>query len=187
MYPIERLRVGWSGGAITGPGLSTFYFLEGQADPAAVVDFFEALAPGVAPGITWDIPGSGDVINAENGDLTGTWAVAGGGSVNSSGTGDFVRGAGLRIVWNTGGIFSGRRVRGSTFVCPLWEGAYDGNGNIASSVVASYLTAATDFQAATAPNLVIWSRQNDTELGKASIVTSARVPSAVSWLRSRRT
>lgn len=187
MYPMDRVRVSWSGANTTGAGLSTFYFAGASADPAAIYAFFNAIKGAFAPNISWTIPNTGDQVDSETGDLVGTWTDTGGGVVNSAGAGAFTRGAGARIVWNTAGIYRGRRVRGSTFLTGLYGGVYDGNGQVGSATVASLLGAATTLLAATTPNLGIWSRPRLGTAGEFSSVTGASVPSEVSWLRSRRT
>lgn len=187
MYTMSRLRVAWSGSNTTGAGLSTFYFAGSTADPAAVYAFFNAVKGAFAPNITWTIPGVGDTMDSETGDLLGSWAAAGGGVVNSSGAGSFTRGAGARVVWSTAGIFRGRRVKGSTFLTGLYGGVYDSNGQIGSATVGSVLTAANALLAATTPDLGIWSRPRLGTAGEFNSITGASVPSEVSWLRSRRT
>lgn len=184
---MDRVRVAWSGANTTGPGLSTFYFAGASANPAALVAFFTAIKGAFAPNITWTIPGTGDKVDSETGDLIGTWTVAGGGVVNSSGAGAFTRGAGARVVWNTAGIYRGRRVKGTTYLTGLYGGVYDSNGQVGAATVGSILTAATTLLAATTPNLGIWSRPRLGTAGEFNSVTGSTVPSEVSWLRSRRT
>lgn len=187
MYPMDRLRVEWSGSNTTGLGLSTFYFAGASGDPTAIYNFFNAIKGAFAANIAWNIPNNGDVIDSETGDLVGAWTGTGGGLVTSTGSGVFTRGAGARVVWNTAGIFRGRRVRGSTFLTGLYGGAYDGNGNVGSAALSNFTTAATALLAATSPNLGIWSRPNDGTPGEFNTITSSTVPVSTSWLRSRRT
>jgi hypothetical protein len=187
MYPMDRLRVEWSGSNTTGLGLSTFYFAGASGDPTAIYNFFNTIKGAFAANIAWNIPNNGDVIDSETGDLVGAWTGTGGGLVTSTGSGVFTRGAGARVVWNTAGIFRGRRVRGSTFLTGLYGGAYDGNGNVGSAALTNFTTAATALLAATSPNLGIWSRPNDGTPGEFNSITSSTVPTSTSWLRSRRT
>ncbi len=187
MYPMSRVRVAWSGANTTGAGLSTFYFAGALANPTALVAFFTAIKGAFAPNITWTIPSTGDQIDSETGDLVGTWSVAGGSTVSSSGAGAFTRGAGVRVVWNTAGIYRGRRVKGSTFLTGLYGGVYDSNGQVGAATVTSVSTAANALLTATTPNLGIWSRPRLGTAGEFSTVTGVAVPSEVSWLRSRRT
>lgn len=195
MAELMRLRVPWSGSPVVGGGLSTFYKTTtgaiGFAD--AISDFFTAIRDLVPAGVNWNVPSSGDTISDDEGDLTGTWSEPGtGGLVTSAGTANFASGVGARVVWNTGGLFAGRRVRGSTFICPLVASVYPSNNTLDDAAVAT-IQAAADGLVAALPEMVIWSRHaaatsTHGELtGESNAVTSARVPDLVSWLRSRRT
>lgn len=184
-----RLRVTWSGAPVVGVGLSTFYFQTPAAAgmPGDVLDFFTTVKATFPSGITWTIPNSLDIIDDVTGTLTGGTSDTGGGTVVSGGTGvNFVQGAGGRVVWNTDGIFKGRRVRGTTFMAPLvldyWEGA-----NAISSVATGNWAGAAAALIAAQPQLAIWSRPSGGVAGESNVVTSATIPDKTSWLRSRRT
>lgn len=174
---------------MVGSGLSTFYESPesgvGGADDLEA--FFVAVGDRIAQGVQIVIPSSGDLVESTTGDLVGTWSDPGtGGSVSSTGTSGFTNGVGARVVWNTGGLFGGRRVRGSTFLVPLGADAYEGAGNITSTMLADLQAAADALVAATTP-FGVWSRPTATSPGEFNEWTSARVPDQVSWLRSRRT
>lgn len=187
MANIERVRVTWTGSPVTGPGLSTFYFKSGTASPGALVTFFTAVAPYISAGVTFTVPGFGDVLDESNGGLTGTWAAAGGGTVPSSGNAEHAQGVGARIQWRTGGIVARRRVVGSTFLVPVHRLMYDTDGTLAAGMVAAMAVAGANLIAATSPNLVIWSRPKGTRLGTSHPVVASSFVDQVSWLRSRRT
>lgn len=189
MPTLMRLRVPWSGSPVVGGGISTFYHLTagtiGYADDVA--DFFTAIRNGVPAGITWQVPSSGDTILDSTGELNGTWSEPGtGGTVTSAGTVNFANGVGARVVWNTNGIFRGRRVKGATFIVPLVSGVYLSDGTLDNATVATF-QAAADALVAARPNLVIWSRPVDATPGESNAITSAVAVDKVSWLRSRRT
>lgn len=191
MTVLKRHRVAWAGAGVVGPGLSTFYESpEGAVGGADAIEaFFDGLKGAVPTGVQWTIPSNGDLITAETGVLVGSWSDPGtGGVVTATGGTDFVQGAGARIVWNTGGVFSGRRVRGSTFICPLVTAAFEGSGAINSGNIA-LLQARADALVAALTNMAIWSRPNNAagDNGVQSQVISASAPDKVSWLRSRRT
>lgn len=186
---IRRLRVAWSGTQLVGPGLSTFY--DRQLSPAtfvaSVVAFFTALQSRAPVGITWTVPGSGDLINEGTGQITGGWSEGGAADVLSSGAGTFAQGVGARIAWDTGGVVAGRHVRGSTYVVPLTSGQYGANGLLTEANRAALETAADNLVAAMAGDLVVWSRPAPGRLGTAHPVTDAVVTNRVSTVRSRRT
>lgn len=186
MPTIDRVRVTWSGSPVTGPGLSTFYFNGGTADPAAISALFTAIAPYVAAGVGWNIPGAGDQLDVASGDLVGSWSAAGGSLIASSGNAEHAQGVGCRIKWLTSGIVNGRRVTGSTFVVPLHRLMYDTDGTLAAGVVSVVQAAALAYVSAVTPDGVIYSRKTDDRDGTAHPLTYATLPDAVSWLRSRR-
>lgn len=188
MAQLQRLRVQWGGSPVTGPGLSTFYATTaGSGYPAAVHAFFTAIRSAFPSGLTWTIPQDGDLIEDTTGGLAGSWSEgSGGGVVTGGGSANFANGVGMRVQWRTGGIFRGRRVRGSTFLCPMVSGVYLADGTIDDVTVAGMQTAATNLIAAV-PNLSIFSRPAFGTPGTHSIVTSAIAVDRVSWLRSRRT
>lgn len=189
MAIINRLRVSWSGAPVVGPGLSTFY--QGPGGSVGFADdiaaFFFNIAAQVVTGVQWLVPSNGETIDAATGTVTGTWSEPGtGGVVVSSGSAGFVNGTGARVVWNTGGVFAGRTVRGATFIVPLPTNSFEGAGNLTASAITALQDAANALVAAE-PQLSIWSRPAGIVPGESNEVISASVPDAVSWLRSRRT
>ena len=187
MATLNRLRVDWGGTVVVGPGLSTFYFTGSMAGvPAAVVALYTALITYAPSGLQWTIPSSGDTIEDSTGALTGGWTASGGSTVNATGSGAWAAGAGARIVWGTGSVFRGRRVKGATFFCPVTTGTYDTAGTLLNSFVTAANTAAANFVSATTPNFKIYSRPHLDGTYATSQVTSGSVPDKVSWLRSRR-
>lgn len=98
----------------------------------------------------------------------------------------FGMGVGARIRWNTGGIFRGRRVRGTTFFTSLSNVELATDGTPSTSVVNTFQTAA-NVLIANVPELAVWSRPVVGGDGETNLVTDASVPDTLSWLRSRRT
>lgn len=197
MADVTRVRVGWSGGTIVGPGVSTFYAngATGAGMPAALVTLFTAIRPYVPTGVSWDISGVGDVINVETGELTGTAVPGGGGTVNASGgVADSKPGCGMRILWATGGVVGGRRVHGTTFICPLLSTEYP-NGILAGLTQTAISNAANAYVSAAAFEAVIYSRPKPVtppaigpaRPGAVSTVISGVAMSKMTWLRTRRT
>lgn len=189
MAIMKRYRVTWSGAPVVGPSISTFYESpeSGVGGADDLVTFFTSIADRIALNVQILVPSSGDLVESTTGDLVGTWSDPGtGGSVSTTGNSGFTNGVGARVVWNTGGLFGGRRVRGSTFIVPLGIDAYEGAGNITATMLGD-LQAAADALVASDTPFGVWSRPNGTAPGEFNEWTSARVPDAVSWLRSRRT
>lgn len=191
MTSILRMRAVWGGSGVTGPGVSTFYFAQsGSGFPAAVRTFFEAVKANIPSSVTITVPNDGDIINDTNGELAGSWSEpSGGGITTGTFSGDYSQGVGIRCVWTTAGIYRGRRVKGSTFIVPIGGALFGTNGQLDPATQAIFQTAASNLVASTA-DLVVYSRFSDVDThtdGESNLVTSATVPSLVSWLRSRRT
>jgi len=190
MASLSRVRVGWTGAAVVGPGVSTFYTAgDGATLQAALRTFFTAIG-GSFPNLKgqWDFPSEGEVIDSATGELTGAWTGATAASIPwSSNNAVWVNGVGTRIVWNTSGFLRGRRVRGSTFLVPLSLATYDTDGTIAGAVL-TQLKAAADALIEDVPELTVFSRPTAAGgNGGSTPVTAASVPDKISWLRSRRT
>src|SRR4029453_3534249 len=90
------------------------------------------------------------------------WGVGGAGT-------HVVQGAGGRVVWNTNGIFKGRRVRGSTFMVPLVADYWEGANAISSVATGNWATAAAALIAAV-PTLAVWSRPSGGVAGEHNVI-----------------
>jgi len=191
MANLDRVRIGWSGSGVVGPGVSTFYFPSGggAAGQAALKTMFTAIQsafPNLS--LTWSFPAGGETIDAATGELVGAWSGATPSSLTAAASNsDWLSGVGARIQWNTDAVSRGRRVRGATFLVPLNGSASSSDGTIVNTYVTSLQAAATAF--VTGADSTIWSRPSAPGLsdGGSATVTSAVVPDRVSWLRSRRT
>ena len=189
MPNLHRVRVAISGGGVVGGGLTTFYVdeLTGLPDPADFGAFFDSLKGLIPDQVNFNVPSTGDTIDAATGQLMGTWTNGTPQNVGGTSGADFAAGVGARIVWETGVVRGGRRVRGSTFIVPLASTNLDPDGTWNPTAVTVPIKAAADVLLGRAVPPVVWSRPR-TGLGGASVgITSSRVPVQVSWLRSRRT
>lgn len=188
MANLARVRCEWSGAPVVGPGLTTFYFNEVTEGFAADVStFFQAIDAYIPIGVTIAVPSSGDLIDVATGDLTGTWSDPATGPGVGAGFGAYPAGVGARIRWSTGGIVGGRRVRGSTFICPIVNSGFGVDGTLDNTVRENLEAAGQALVAASASEFVIWSRPTTARPGAASEIVAATCPDKVSWLRSRRT
>lgn len=183
---MNRLRVAWSGPGVAGPGLSTFYTVNGTMDPSDFVTFFTAIAGLLPDDVQLTIPSAGDNITEIGGAITGGWTAPGGGVVNGSSSSVFALGTGARIVWDTAGIRNGRHVRGVTYLAPLVTAAFDTSGRLAASAQTTLTNAANALRTALGGNLVVWSRPKGVQAGIQSAVTGVIVPETPTSLRSRR-
>jgi hypothetical protein len=183
---MARLRVAWTGLTAL-PGLSTFYSSNTLGSLSSdVVTFFGNVSDNFPAGLTWDVPSNGDVIEVETGTLTGTWGVPGSSQVNAQGGAEpYAAGVGVQVQWTTGAVVNGRRVRGSTFLCPLITASYDTSGTITSGVITDVSNAASILLAA--EPIGIWHRPTGAGAdGYLATVESAVVPDRITALRSRR-
>lgn len=188
MASIVRLRALWSGTPVVGGGVSVFHFAAGSSSgPATVYGFFDTLKGTIPNGVTIVVPGVGDTIDENTGEIDGTWTGSGGGTINSTGgSGAWAAGVGARVVWITSGITRGRRVRGSTFVVPMTAAAYESNGTLTSAVVSGLNTASTYMDADS--TFGVYTRpQAGLSNGAFHLQVASFIPDAVTWLRSRRT
>lgn len=183
---MNRLRVTWSGPGVAGPGLTTFYSVNGSMDPSVFVVFFDALKTLIPDDVQLTIPSAGDNVSESNGAITGAWTAPGGAVVSGSSSGTFALGTGVRIIWDTGGIRNGRHVRGTTFLAPTVSTAFDTTGRMAVAVQTQITTAANNLRTAMGGNLVVWSRPKGVQAGIQSAVTGVIVPETPTSLRSRR-
>jgi hypothetical protein len=185
---MHRTLVHWSGSAVTGPGISTFYTL---GAPATLVNGLQTLF-GVLKGFypttcTTNVDTSGVDIDSNTGAIVGTWT---GGSAFGNvggGAGAFAKGVGARIVWDTAGFTHNRHVRGSTYIVPLLGSAFDGDGSISDTNRGTMNTAINTFLATMGTSLVVWTRPRATTSGVEHSVTSGALSDSTTWLRSRRT
>lgn len=189
MTSLHRVVIAWQGPQVKGAAVTVLHFSasEGGSPPvAALVSAFTAAKTMFPLGLSWTIPGSGDIINDTNGELTGVWSAAGGATVSASGAGSCPAGVGACIGWSTGGIVNGRKLRGRTFLVPLTYGVYDGDGTIEPGALGTLRTFANSIMAS--GPLAIWHRPTSagaTDGNSYGVVANA-VRDKVAILTSRR-
>jgi len=186
MASLWRVPVVWDG--LTGlPGVSVFHGAAGGSAVADIKTFFNDIKALFPAGLTWQIPTEGDVIDDATGTLTGGWSDVAGGTVSSTGSGIWASGTGMYVTWGTGTIVNGRRLKGRTFLCPLFGSAFQTDGTIVNAYVSTVQTAANLLVAGL--DLKIWHRPSTPggSDGSSATVTSAQAQDKVTSLRSRRT
>lgn len=186
---LSRVQIALGGPDLTGAGVMTLYFdATTQAVPnvAAIKSALSAAAIIFPTALQFTVPNSGDIIHAADGLLVGSWTGSGGGTVGGGGGGSAPQGVGACIGWSTDAIVKGRRLRGRTFLVPMSQGVFDGNGLPTGQVTSSGTTLANAL-IASGP-LTIWHRpttKGGTD-GSGGHVTSARVRQHGAFLGSRR-
>jgi hypothetical protein len=188
MANVARVRAFWTGNAVTGGGVSTFYVSESASGFVTDIRaFFESIKGIIPSGNLIDVPASGDLLDVTTGAISGAWSETGAAQVVCSGSGAYVKGAGLRVTWATGGLRNGRRVKGSTFICPIVANSFESDGTPVAATITLVDGAASTLRAALPGELMVYSRPAGGLGGQASAVIGSSVPNAASWLRSRRT
>jgi hypothetical protein len=183
---LNRIQVELQGGP-GGNGVVTLYGLEAAGLKSAADEFITSWHNLMPNDVIVSSPNTGDVINEETGELTGTWTSGSVVGFTGTDTGTWVAGVGARINWLTAGIVAGRRVQGRTFVVPLGSGAF-GTGGLPLTTTIDYLGAwATNLLDEVPGNLQIWSRPSGARAGSKHTITSAFIPVEGTMLRSRRT
>jgi hypothetical protein len=189
MTTLARIRVAWTGPGVSGGGVSTFHAVgsDGTALRAATNGFFTAIKDLFPSLVGWTVPGDGDLIDDNTGELTGAWSFGGptnivGGIVGAS----YAAGVGARVRWETDGFAGGRHVRGSTYLVPLSTGVFDIDGTIKGANLTTIQSAASAMVTALGGALVIVTRKTPAHSGTSHEVTSATAVDRVSWLVSRR-
>lgn len=169
------------------PGVSIFYSTDTTAPPlGALGAFFTALKASFPTGLSWTIPGSGDILDVATGVINGSWSAAGGSTVAASGVATSYAGpAGAMVRWNTSGIVNGRRVKGRTFLVPLIGSVY-ASGVVQAGTVTAIQSAANTLVSGAGADLRIWHRPTAGVGGSAYPIASASVPNLATVLRSRR-
>jgi hypothetical protein len=160
---------------------------------AAVRALFSGVTSGICSVIKMDIQTEVDYFDQATGALTGTLSLAPQTTIpGSSGATVFFNGVGARIVWNTGVIAAGRRIKGSTFIVPVANSVCEADGTLAAAFLGTLQTAGSAYLSNAASNgiaPVVWSKPNKVTgaAGFTSAIASASAPDKVSWLRGRRT
>jgi len=174
------------------PGFTNFYFMAVDSDSrdsaaAKIRTFFDAIK-GVLPTNVIVTPNAEvNHYNEATGTLTDvlpiddipTPVVGSGGSSYSAASGAVIN-------WLTTGVVGNRLLRGRTFIVPLVNGAYDTNGDLSPTTLATLRNAANAFHTGIVDKPYVWSRATSVRAGVAHPITSSRVPDLGAILRSRR-
>lgn len=152
---INRIRAIWTG-FNGGPGVSTFYSLSPATDLPLIHGFFTSLVSMFPDDVTIQIEGSGDILDETSGDLTGTWSDSAPAPVVGVNTGGYAAPTGIVVIWLTGVVMDGGRLKGRTFLVPCSGALFDVDGSVGAAGLATANGAASGL--ATASQLVVWHR-----------------------------
>jgi|SRR5664279_812320 len=191
---IQRVRVvmnNWPGA----PGYINFYENSDVVSHEPYRVFFDAIKALVPIGLTFQVPGIGDILSEETGNIIGSYSFTTPALVTGTGNATYPNGVGACVDWLTAGVVAGRRVMGRTFLVPLTNVAYDTNGTLTPTALTTLQNAALALSTALGADFVIWSRPFEggpggvpaARAGSVHAVVSAKVPDLAAQLRSRRT
>lgn len=189
MTTIQRIRVEWTGSALVGPSASTFLFVATapSAFRAALLDLYSSMTGALPNTVQIKIPTSGEELEDSTGVVSGVWTDGTVSTVTGLNTGNYSKGVGARISWDTPGLTNNRRVRGSTFLVPLAGAAFDTDGTLNGTFAGTTQVAINAYLGDVLGGMVIWTKPIDAAGGKISEVTAGTIADRTSWLRSRRT
>lgn len=177
-----------------GPAVSTFHAqatLSGDAQQFAdrVRALFVAMASRIPDDVAITFDSEVTFMDSATGTLSTATAVTPPPIVAGSAAGGWASGSGARIVWLTGEIRNGRRVRGTTFFVPLSGDNYAASGRLSGSTVNALQAAADAYLSGMGADgipVYVYSRPIPGRPGATSEVTAASVPETVATLRSRK-
>jgi hypothetical protein len=198
MTQILRVKVNWTG-FIGSPGYTNLHFrdfsegdvTQEMADGAVLrtdtwLDAWPVALPSVVSILVDPVV---DVLNAENGQLEGSFNTSPDTARVGSGAGTYSAPTGMVVNWQTGVIKNGRRIRGRTFMVPITSTATDPTGTINNTVLTTLRTATATFIGVGPVGVLgVWSRPTPAapESGLWATVNSFNIPDKCAVLRSRR-
>lgn len=198
MTDMAKVTVNWSG-FIGGPGFTNLYFraaaggaiTQGVADAATakVHTWLTAWLGALPMNVTVTVDPSVEVVNDADGVLSAFFTTAPGAGRPGTGAGGYAAASGACINWYTTGIRFGRRVRGRSFMVPLYGGAFSTDGTIDDSKLSGFRTATSAMiSTVDAAELAVWNRPLKTVPGSGGshVVTASTIPDKAAILSSRR-
>lgn len=203
MVAILRVQSKWTGfsGA---PGFSVFHFRDfgtgdgpgGEPDSAQAqsaaqrVGTFWGAIKSVIPGqITIETESTVDMLEDTTGQLIDSFSVTPNTVTGTTANAPYSAASGAVVNWTTGSVRNGRRIRGRTFVVPVWAGIYTAGGVINPTYLTTMQTAAEALVDRTGtPDLGVYARPTAPGIpdGQWVVATGARVPNMAAILTSRR-
>ena len=177
-----------------GTGYSKFRFIGGitgsalNTAAANLRTFLDAIKAIVPTGVTLTFQ-AGVSVHADDGTLTFEDTITTVPSpVTGTVTATYASASGLMVMWNTGAINGGHKVRGRTYFVPCATGVFQSDGTIVDATRTTVLNAANTFATSTpAPCVNSRARASNPAAGNQTVaMISATVPDKQCVLRSRR-
>jgi len=195
---ILRVTTQWSG--FTGaPGWTVTHWGAGggtlteacDAATSAMRTFWDSLKTNFPTGITFQVLQEVPMLDVASGSLQDVLsATSTPAAVTGLGSGVTAAPAGASVIWGTGTVRNGRRLRGRTYLVPLASTQYEANGSLTASAITSIGNAAQTLRSTVASPLMVFGRPDadvpGLETGVAANVVSHSIRDLVAVLRSRR-
>lgn len=108
--------------------------------------------------VTLTVAADGDEIDSVTGNLTGGWASGASTSYTGLNTSPWAAPVGFSIVWNTGAIVGGKRLKGRSYFVPAQGTMYDDTGTLDDTLRGEVVGYAAAFVTAGADNFTVWQR-----------------------------
>lgn len=182
---MNRVRVLWQNWPGS-PGYTNHYVGSNVLAQTALRTFYDGIKALIPSGLTIQVPSTGDQVNEATGQITGVWTGAVQTVVTGTAVSVYAGASGACINWRTGNVINGRRPMGRTFLVPLASGAFENNGTLATTTLATLNAVSTQLITDLAGELKVWHRPNAAGPGANVTVLTAQVPDLAAVLRSRR-
>lgn len=194
MSEILRYRVGWAGTS-GGAGVSTFHV---QATDLSIITptdvqncgdnlrvFFENSSEFLPNEVSLSFPATQDVVESTTGLLVATVNASGTtASLTGALTSSWQNGVGTRVVWSTGQVVGGRRVKGYTYLVP-YGNIMDTDGTLTAAATADIAANAAALLSAMAADALAMVVYREAAFATTQITAGSLTDKAV-ILRSRR-
>ena len=197
MPTIDRVRIALTGFP-GGPGVCTFYGISGSSLLPPLHQLWDDLRGTMPVDVGIAFPASGDTIDTATGQIMGSWAGTQLPAWQGVATGGYAAPVGVALTWLTSARFSGRLLKGRSFIVPMISTVFDVNGSLLTAQLQQLEVAAALMVSQSAGNFVIWQRPRKAgpavgtrppvtaRGGGYAVVTSSRVADKAAILRSRR-
>jgi len=193
MVDIYRYNVAWLiPGA--GPSVSVFHLFGGASTGALQTSVnglrsaFDAIKTYIPDEVTVTFPPEVSVLDVTSGQLVDAVDLTPPGAVIGTHGTSWSAGSGVRVVWGTGRVRNGRKVRGSTYLVPLGQPAFNNSGQVAAGARTAIAAAFETWRAATQSGArpLVYSRPKTGMPGDTSAVSSVSVSAVAATLRGRK-
>lgn len=192
-----RVTARWTG-FFGAPGYSNFYFNSGFLDGGLLGDEAQALAERVQNAfnqmsnllpdtVTIEIEPEVPVIDSDTGVAQSFNVIEPPAVVRGGSDGGYSGPSGAVVTWRTNDLRNGRRIRGRTFLVPLYSGAYEPDGTLTTNALGILRDFGDNIRGGGLDgDLGVWSRPVNGSGGVFATVTGHSVPDMAAVLRSRR-